>query len=315
MDTTEAEYHIYAVLVTFDPDIQTLTRCLDNLRLQVQKILIIDNLSQNIDKIKKTVDANKIVELIALEKNEGLGRAHNVGIDRAKEEGATHILLLDHDSIPREDMVPNMTAVLSDLTARDIKVAAVGARYLGSHLGNESYFVQFGWLKFRRVFCSEHGKRYVHADFLISSGTLIPMSILEEIGGMDERLFIDHIDTDWFLRANSMGYQSYGACDACMEHDLGEQTYRIWLGRWRYLPKHKPFRYYYIFRNSILLYKKSYAPAKWMINDIFRLLFILIFYSLVSDSRLDLLKMISRGVADGVRGITGGGITPSRNSC
>jgi rhamnosyltransferase len=315
MGTSKADFHIYAVLVTFDPDIHTLTKCLTNLRPQVQQILVVDNLSKNIDEIRRTVDSNQHVELIALKKNEGLGRAHNVGIKRAKEDGATHVLLLDHDSIPNAGMVSTMTAVLGELTTENKRVAAVGARYLGSYVGNESFFVQFGWLKFRRVFCSRHDKRYVRADFLISSGSLIPVSVLEEIGGMDERLFIDHVDTDWFLRANHKGYPSYGACDAFMEHGLGEQTYRVWLGRWHYLPKHKPFRYYYIFRNSILLYKKPYAPTKWMINDIVRLLFILIFYTLVSDSRLDLLKMISRGVADGFRGVSGGRVTPSRVSC
>ncbi len=315
MGTTKFDFQIYAVLVTFDPDIHALTKCLTKLRSQVQRILVVDNLSKNIDDIHRTVDANQNVELIALEQNEGLGRAHNVGIKKATEGGATHVLLLDHDSIPNADMVANMTAVLGELTASNRRVAAVGARYLGSYVGNESFFVQFGWLKFRQVFCSEDDKRYVRADFLISSGSLIPVSVLEEIGGMDERLFIDHVDTDWFLRANHKGYPSYGACDALMEHGLGEQTYRVWLGRWHYLPKHKPFRYYYIFRNSILLYKQPYAPTKWMINDIVRLLFIFVFYSLVSDSRWNLLKMISRGVTDGFRGVTGGRVTPSRGSC
>ncbi len=315
MATNKVDFHIYAVLVTFDPDIHTLTKCLANLRTQVHKILVVDNLSKNIDEIHRTVNAKHNVELITLEQNDGLGRAHNVGIKTAKENGATHVLLLDHDSIPTAGMVANMTAALRELAADNRRVAAVGARYLGSYAGNESFFVQFGWLKFRRVFCSRDDERYVRADFLISSGSLIPISVLEEIGGMDERLFIDHVDTDWFLRANYKGYPSYGACDALMEHGLGDQTYRVWLGRWHYLPKHKPFRYYYIFRNSILLYKKPYAPTKWMINDIVRLLFILIFYSLVSDSRTDLLKMISRGVADGFRGVTGGTVTPSRVSC
>jgi rhamnosyltransferase len=315
MGTPKVDTHIYAVLVTFDPDIHTLTKCLVNLRPQVQKILVVDNLSENIEDIHKTLDLNQNVELIALAQNEGLGRAHNVGIKRAREEGATHVLLLDHDSIPNVDMVSNMTAVLGELTAGNRRVAAVGARYLGSYVGNESFFVQFGWFKFKRVFCSGHDERHVRADFLISSGSLIPVSVLDEIGGMDERLFIDHVDTDWFLRANHKGYSSYGACDAFMEHGLGEQTYRVWLGRWRYLPKHKPFRYYYIFRNSLLLYNKSYAPTKWMINDMVRLLFIFIFYSLVSESRLDVVKMISRGVMDGFRGVTGGTVRPSRASC
>ncbi len=315
MDTTEAGFCIYAVIVTFDPNIKTLTKCLAKLEPQVRKVLIVDNCSRNLEQIHTAAAGRRHIEIISLQRNAGLGRAHNVGITHAQEGGATHVLLMDHDSIPNERMVSELTAVLEELSADNKPVAAVGARYLGAYAGNESFFVQFGWLKFRRVFCSGQEKRYVRADFLISSGTLIPLAVIQQIGAMDEQLFIDHIDTDWFLRANREGFPSYGACDAFMEHGLGDQTYRVWLGRWHYLPKHKPFRYYYIFRNSILLYKKPYAPAKWMINDIVRLLFILVFYSVVSESRWELMRNVVRGVRDGIRGVTGGKVTPVRTSC
>jgi len=315
MATAEAVFNVHAVIVSFNPDIDVLNKCLAQLEPQVQKIYVVDNYSENIESVKGTTATYRTVELISLKINAGLGRAHNVGIKHAKDDGASHVLILDHDSIPSTRMVANMIDVLQDLNTKKKPIAAVGARYLGRHAGNESFFVQFGWAKFRRVFCSEGGKRYVRVDFLISSGSLISLASLNDIGEMDEGLFIDHIDTDWFLRANWRGYHSYGACDALMEHGLGEQTYRMWFGRWRYLPKHKPFRYYYIFRNSILLYKRSYAPMKWIINDIIRLLFIVAFYSLVSESRVEITKMIARGIVDGLRGITGERITPSKATC
>ena len=43
---------------------------------------------------------------------------------------------------------------------------------------------------------------------LISSGCLIPLSAIDTIGEMDEELFIDHVDTDWFLRAKSLAHES-----------------------------------------------------------------------------------------------------------
>ena len=93
---------------------------------------------------------------------------------------------------------------------------------------------------------------------LISSGALFPREALLELGLMDEGLFIDHIDTEWFLRAKDRGWRVFGVCDAVMDHGLGERTVMVWLGRWRYLPVHQPFRYYYIYRNSVLLYRRSY---------------------------------------------------------
>ena len=140
---------------------------------------------------------------------------------------------------------------------------------------------------------------------LISSGSLIPISALDTIGEMDEELFIDHIDTEWSLRARSLDWQSYGVCSALMEHRLGEHTFRVWWGRWRYVSIHQPFRYYYIYRNSILLHRRSYADPLWKQADQLRLLLITMFVVLLSNQRLSCIKMIVRGVTDAIRRKTG----------
>ena len=140
---------------------------------------------------------------------------------------------------------------------------------------------------------------------LISSGCLIPLSVIDTIGEMDEDFFIDHIDTDWFLRAKSLGWQSYGVCDAVMEHTLGEKTFRVWWGRWRYLPLHQPFRYYYIYRNSLLLYRRKYPDLFWKQADIIRLVMMFLIFSFFGNQKLSNLRMILRGIKDGIAGKTG----------
>ena len=128
---------------------------------------------------------------------------------------------------------------------------------------------------------------------------------INTIGGMDEDLFIDHIDTDWFLRALSLGWRSYGICDALMEHSLGEDTRRIWLGRWRYIPVHKPFRYYYIYRNSLLLYKRTYTSARWIQGDLLRLILLFPILSFLGPKGLHNARMMGLGLLHGVVGKTG----------
>ena len=122
---------------------------------------------------------------------------------------------------------------------------------------------------------------------------------------MDEKLFIDHVDTDWFLRAKSLGWRSYGICGALMEHTLGEQTLRIWWGRWRYIPRHQPFRYYYIYRNSLLLYRRKYLDQSCKQADIIRLIVMFLIFSLFGNQKLDNLRMTLRGIKDGISGKTG----------
>jgi len=301
---SEPNKSIYAVVVTYRPDLDTIKEVIDKTLAQVDSVLVIDNGDEA--RLAQMAD-DMHTEYFAFSTNLGLAQAQNYGIQKSLEAGASHVLLMDQDSIPAPDMVTKLLEAERELKKEGVtKVGAIGARYIGSYASNESFFVRFGWFKFHRIFCSESTRRHVRADFLISSGALIPKETLQVVGMMDEDLFIDHIDTDWFLRANHYGYFSYGACDATMQHSLGDNTVRVWLGRWRYLPTHKPFRYYYIFRNSLLIYRKPYAPLKWIINDFIRLGFILVFYSLFVRPRIYRLKMMAKGFLDGIRERKGG---------
>jgi len=307
---------IYAVIVTFNPSLEILRRLLGRLQGQVTGILIVDNNSRNRRDLEAVKAANRDIEVFYLPENLGIGYAHNVGIRRVRELKGSHVLILDQDSIPSQTMVAQLMQVASTIVKDRETLGAVGARYVGTHAGNDSFFVQFGTLKFKRVFCAEERSRtrYVRADFLISSGTLFPISTLNKVGEMDEALFIDHVDTEWFLRANHYGYYSYGACDALMEHGLGDQTIKIWLGGWRYVPRHRPFRYYYMFRNSILLYKRQYSPARWIWNDMLRLAFIFVVFGLCSGHRAEHIRMMWRGAIDGFHGVTGGSVEPAHTA-
>ena len=90
-----------------------------------------------------------------------------------------------------------------------------------------------------------------------------------------------------------------------MEHGLGERTLKIWIGRTRHVPQHRPFRYYYIYRNSVLLYRRSYAPLKWVINDVWRLVGIGLLYTIFCAPRYQNFKMMLAGIRDGFLGKTG----------
>jgi len=126
-----------------------------------------------------------------------------------------------------------------------------------------------------------------------------------EIGIMDESLFIDHVDTEWFLRAKAKGYASFGICGTIMEHKLGDYLFNFWFGKKRTLPVHSPLRLYYVFRNSILLYKRPYVSKKWIVNDVIRLCLMFILFSIRVSPRVKFFMMMTKGIYDGVRGKNG----------
>jgi rhamnosyltransferase len=297
---------VAGVIVTYNSDLSALKRLLDRVAPQLNKIFIVDNGSLNAQEINRASKLIAHARVILSPVNLGLGHAHNLGIQACRDEGVAMVLLLDQDSLPRDDMVEKLITAFDRENQVNGKVAAVGAHYTGSHTGHPSFFVQFKRFRFRKCFCEQHENgQIVSADMLISSGCLISLSAIEAIGDMDEDLFIDHIDTEWFLRAKSLGWQSYGVCDALMEHTLGEQTLRIWWGRWRYFPVHQPYRYYYIYRNSLLLYRRKYPHRFWKQADIIRLVMMFMIFCLLVNRKWENLQMILRGLKDGVLGNTG----------
>ena len=294
---------VCAIVVTYRPDPTVLGHLIEAIAPQVGGLIVVDNGSP--PGVAAAIAHRPSVakcEHLELGDNFGIAFAQNRGIDWARGNGFRYVLLLDQDSEPRADMV-EMLLRAHDAATRLGKVSAVGPKYVDRQRGFSSHFVRFGGLKFRRIFCDASAD-LVETDFLISSGALISLATLDDVGGMDEGLFIDHVDTEWFLRARSMGYRSYGACAAEMLHSLGNDTIRIPLLN-RNVPVHSPLRHYYVFRNSLILMRRAYAPRAWRRNDVFRLVGAFCLFMLLAPDRLERLRMIVRGVGDGLRNRAG----------
>lgn len=299
---------IVPIVVTYNPAGSTLIASLAALLSQVQQVVVVDNDSVcDVADIIKRLDQAQYnrVNLIKLQYNSGLGHAFNIGIARARELSADFVLLMDQDSIPQSNMVKKLHDAYVYLQNQGILVAAVGPRYQNPISGQLSNFVRANQYRLTQVLCHEDGNDYPRADFLISSGMFISIQTLDKVGDMDATLFIDHIDTEWCYRAQSKGCSVHGVCDALMQHTLGDKQSRFWWGRWRNIPFHQPFRYYYIFRNSVLLWRRAYMPNAWKRADMLRILCFLLFFTLLSSNRIKNFHMMIHGLWDGLNNRSG----------
>jgi rhamnosyltransferase len=297
---------IVAVVVTYQPELDDLTKLLHALVGQVDTVIIVDNGSDIDMSLCLERYSSRELSVLRLGKNMGVAFAQNTGIREAMKMNATHVLLLDHDSIPDPNMVSVLMEAETKLVRAGKKVAAVGPRYKFHNTNLSSFFVRFGLFRFQKIYCKDEGcPEYVAADFLISSGCLISLKAMFEIGFMDESLFIDHVDTEWFLRAKTKGYEAFGVCNAVMEHKLGDYLFNFWFGKKRTLPVHSPLRLYYVFRNSILLYKRPCVSKKWIVNDVIRLCLMFILFSIRVSPRVKYFVKMTKGIYDGLRGRSG----------
>jgi len=303
--TMSASDEVIAVIVTYHPESERLGLLLDSLKCQVTRVVVVDNGSS--PDIRRYLADRKEhnIHCLLLGSNLGIAAAQNAGIAWAQERDGNYVLLMDQDSVPQTEMVEELLQTYLRLKRQNIKVAAVGSRYKDGADGQLSGFVRFsGRTGSRAVSCREN-QQEVECDFVIASGSLIPLSVIDDVGGMDEGFFIDHVDTEWCLRTRSKGYKIYGACLAVMHHELGSNRIPLWFIRWRSVSVHAPFRYYYMVRNSVLLHRRDYPDRAWRLFDMQRLLQVFVFFGLFLPGRAPRLRMMWKGFRDGMRGVTG----------
>lgn len=292
---------VACVVVTYNPDPARLRQLLDSVLPQVDDVQLIDNGSAG----EALAWLNRLAEprlrLVRLGSNKGIAAAMNVGIAGARAAGCSHVLLLDHDSVPSPSMVDDLLRALASVQSDGRGVAAVGPRYLDERQDNPPPFIRVRGLRVERCHCPSPDT-IVEVDYLISSGSLIPAATLDAVGGMAEELFIDYVDIEWGLRARRLGFKSYGVCAAQMAHDLGDAPISF-MGR--RLPVHSPLRHYYHFRNAVWLYRSPDLPLHWKCADGWRLLLKYGFYTLFGKPRIEHFRMMSRGILDGLRGRMG----------
>lgn len=287
---------VFAVIVTYNPDSLVLDRLLEALLPQVGGTVIVDNGSAVDISVWYRKWETRNCKLNMLGRNTGIAKAQNVGIEEARKSGAGFILLSDQDSRPAEDMVLRLREAAERRSTREMKLAAVGPRYLDPRQNNPPPFIRIKGLRLERQACSTEDT-VVEVEYLIASGCLIPMATLNVVGGMREDLFIDYVDIEWGLRARGLGYKSYGVCAAKMEHSLGENPIFF---RGRTIPLHSALRHYYHFRNAIWLYKQRSVPLNWKLADGLRLARKYGFYSVFAKPRMQHLKMMSLGMIHGL---------------
>ncbi|MBR5949857.1 MAG: glycosyltransferase family 2 protein [Actinomycetaceae bacterium] len=298
---------IVAVVVTYNPD--DISGLLAVLSEQCEAVVVVDNGSRHCEQVRRLCEEAEST-YIGLAENLGIAAAQNIGIEWARSNGASHVLLMDHDSLPAPDMV----ALLGEALDSDSTLGAVGPLAAEDREGgDELVYIAREW-KPGRASAEELENERVEVAFLIASGCLIRMDVLDDIGGMKEELFIDHVDLEWGLRARNAGWKLAAVPAARLHHELGDDVVLL-PGRSQPIHVHSPIRNYYLTRNTLWLSRQgNLAPVKWRIRYVWWLAKYIGFNAFVpdivgtSDSRSsapERWRMLASGVRDGIRGRMG----------
>lgn len=289
---------VIAVVVSYQCDLARLMQQFERLLPQVECIVWVDNGSGPDDPAWLAGWPSGRIQPIWLHANTGIGYAQNRGIERALQNGATHVLLMDDDSVPSADMVRKLLQAIGALP----DAAAVGPYHYDPRRPNaHSPFVRIHGLRARWITCGAE-QPVPPVDHVIASGTLIPAPVLKQVGMMREDFFIDWVDIEWCLRARHLGYKIYGVCSARLEHSLGDRPISR-LGR--EVQSHAPWRHYYQARNAVLIWRCRWVPFSWKLVSIRRQAVRMVFHSVFAPNPTAHLRMWLLGLWHGLRGVTG----------
>lgn len=301
---------VFALVVTYHPQASELQSLLQLLAPQVDHVLVVDNTPGTVDGIERLLTPLRgIMPHLRLQRtgrNLGIAAAQNIGIRMALDEGFDYVFFSDQDSLPDAGMVASLRDCCTQLQEQGARVACVCPEYF-DETTSQMFRLQVQ-VPGRLFYRSMRGDPEVLAQEIIttiSSGTLVPRAALEQVGGMREDFFIDHVDTEWCLRARALGLHNYATARARLVHRLGDSPFRAWYLGWRSHNGYSPVRLYYRFRNFVLLCRLPHVPLRWSLRAGWYWLGNAYAQCLFARHRAASARAIALGLWDGLRGRSG----------
>lgn len=269
-------------MVLYHPDIEHLKQCIESLQEDSYTIILVDNTPGGCDCSCLKVEN---IHMIQNGENLGIATAQNIGIRKSKALSCEYAFFFDQDSDINSDFVKNLFSEYQRLSEVYPNLATLGPRVINKSTGE---------------FYKEADEDVLHdakiVSTLISSGSIIPMRVLDDVGYMEERLFIDYVDFEWAWRAQRKGYICCLTNRLHLHHQVGSTSHTL-CGYPIIISAAQ--RYYYQYRNFLLLFTRKYVPSTWKFrNGIRKLLEIAIVPFYIKEKRQFFINVL-RGIKDG----------------
>jgi rhamnosyltransferase len=297
---------VAAIVVTYKPDANSLQQLVAALLGDQLTTIVVDN-GGGCQWLGEWIDVASF-HLVEPGKNLGIGAAINAGIKVAEKLGATHVITFDQDSGPNPGMVRHLLNEFEQQSVRGCKLAAVGPLFVDPRQSPPVThpFIRLSIFGSGHRYCTSKSE-LIPVDCLITSGCLMSLAALRDVGPMDPDYFVDYTDIEWCFRARSRGYKLMGVCGVSMTHELGHGMIRRVLGL--NLIEYAALRRYYYFRNTLAVASLNYVPWRWKCRLVIGSMLRLVTLPWAPRASPDLLamerRMALRGIRDALRGVRG----------
>lgn len=287
--------NIFSVIVTFNPNLENVERLVNQLSNQIVIPFIVDNGSNEncLSELENIKGARKIF----LDNNYGIATAQNKGIEFAIENGADYIIFFDQDSSISADYIQALYQDYQYLIEKGVKVGAIGPRFIDDRYNFYYKTISVNKSGFRKKHDVSKITEPLHSTLLISSGSLISVETLKSIGFMRDYYFIDYVDTEWCLRAESMGHKNFVSANAVMRHTIGDNVLKF---KFFNVPVHSAFRRYFRVRNAFFMMHEPHVPFMLVLREIIFSFIHQIILIMFEKNKWQYINSYFRGLKDGL---------------
>ncbi len=273
---------VIAGIVTFNPDIDRLKKNIEAIKGQVSYIVISDNASLNIEEIKELVKIYSVT-IIENEENKGIAHGLNECMKFAQDNEYDWVITLDQDSICPLNILEKANHLMK---RKDI--AMVVPLLKESNSGEICYLGE-----------RDNGQDWQEVKKCITSASITNIAAWRNVDGFDEELFIDYVDYDFAMKVILKNYKIIRMNNIFLDHQIGKSEIKKILNKKVRVAHHSAFRKYYIARN-IIIYIKRYWRKINFIQEIMRLLKVLLLITFFEENKCEKMKAYFKGIKNGI---------------
>lgn len=264
---------ILAVIVTYNPNIDTLRKNINSMLPYLDKILIWEN-TPHPDSISYRCILDSKVEYVGSGANDGIAIAFNYAWRYANDKGYDFLLTMDQDS----EWYGFDEYLRTSLNSKECKNA---------------------------VFCPCQSDSLLKVGFeivdrCINSGSLLSIELLNVVGGYSEAFFVDAIDHEFCARVKRFGFKIIKNFNGRIIQQYGEQKRCSFLGLKFRSRNYSSKRLYGLVRNTRIVCR-YYPHEKGIKKELYHLYMRTFVWKILlgENNKFEKISSIFKGWIDG----------------
>ncbi len=222
------------VVILYHPDAVVLIENIKTYINLLDTLLVYDNTENFSSELEAAVGAisDKIIYK-HFGQNQGIAKRLNQAIDYAVQKGENRLLMMDQDSSFNDGDINKYLGYISENKIERVAQFGVNCQPEFTPISNTPE----------------------KAISLITSGSVLAIDCIQQIGMFDENLFIDFVDTEFSHRITNRGYVNLQFTNIVLKHSIGTRVEGRSLVTFKKSLRiiHSPIRVYYIIRNGLYL--------------------------------------------------------------